>query len=390
MTSLFLPACAAASDIYRPEPAGEAKREAALFLHGYYGSALQGKENGKRYFVHIPTVLFGAFPIALKAEELGIGRHPEMQVEGLLSRVSFLSLYRNDIYGAFLGALAETKHVPAFAYDWREDLFLAVAALGREVDRLRAEGKTVSLLAHSMGGLVAAYYLAYGATPPEEAVLSWAGAEKVKRVAFFGTPFRGTMSAFRNMIWGTGYPWNQDLLPAHTVASFPSSYHLLPFGEARVRKQDGAEEEIPVHDPKFWRAHRLGLLGGKAAADQAGERLAYTSEQLARAYRFHQLLQIKAAPPQDFRVLQVVGTGRPTLAKAVAADGEFLFLPRQLKAKGLSLSALEEDGDGTITKASASLPPGLASCAKVVHTVYSHDKLFLDPKVEEEIRAFLR
>ena len=390
IASPLLSACISAADIYRPEPAGETKPEAVLFLHGYYGSALQGKDNGRRYFIHIPTVLYGAFPIALEAEKLGIGKDPEMKVEGLLSQVSFLSLYRNDVYGSFLGALAETKHVPAFAYDWREDLFLAVKELDRAVDRRLAEGKTVSLLAHSMGGLVTAYYLAYGATPPEEAVLNWAGASKVKRAAFFGTPFQGTMSAFRNMIWGTGYPWNRNLLPAHTVASFPSSYHLLPFGRALMKTQDGSEDEIPIRDPEFWRAHQLGLLNGKAAPAKAKDRLAYTSKQLGRAYRFHQLLQIKAAPPQDFRVLQVVGTGRPTLAKGYAANGEFLFLPRHLKKQGLGLKALEEDGDGTVTAASASLPPGLASCAKVVHTAYSHDKLFLDPKVKEEILAFLR
>ena len=109
-----------------------------------------------------------------------------------------------------------------FPYDWRRDIRAAARQLADFVDhRLRvwreytgnAQAEVI-LLAHSMGGLVARYYLE---------VLG--GHHDARALITFGTPYRGAPQALGPLVNGMRKAW-LDL--TSMIRSFTSVYQLLP------------------------------------------------------------------------------------------------------------------------------------------------------------------
>ena len=90
---------------------------------------------------------------------------------GLLTEAGF---HRNERSSGTRGAIF---HV--FTYDWRRDLVESARRLGDYLDALAtARGEKdarFNILGHSMGGLVARYYLRYGDAEPGGPI-TWAGA----------------------------------------------------------------------------------------------------------------------------------------------------------------------------------------------------------------------
>jgi len=86
-----------------------------------------------------------------------------------------------------------------FPYDWRRDNRVAARMLKRLIDPQLPQWRTYSgatdakviLLAHSMGGLVARYYL--------EVLEGWQGC---KALITFGTPYRGSANALNYLTNG--------------------------------------------------------------------------------------------------------------------------------------------------------------------------------------------
>ena len=347
--------------------AGHDTRPAVIFVHGYYGSAL------------------GARP------------SPALEVEGLFGSVAVLPfLYGITIYSPMMDSLSRggANQVVAYSYDWRQDLQPAAAGLAALVESLRSAGAPrVSIVAHSMGGLVTSYYLGYGAQPVASARLTWEGARSVAKVVFLGTPFRGAISILRNMQHGTGYPWNKDLLEPATISSWGASYHLLPFLDDKILGEDGHPHGLRLAQASTWENWKLGYHRLPSPSPGVGQaRGAYVKQKIDEASRFLTLVQLKGAPaPAGLRVLNVTGEGKPTLAKGYAVEGrhECLFLESDMENIGKSISLLQEDGDGTVPLSSAALPPGLEPRGLELRSNFAHDKLFLDPKIEKEYQQFL-
>jgi pimeloyl-ACP methyl ester carboxylesterase len=108
-----------------------------------------------------------------------------------------------------------------FPYDWRRDNSASAQRLSRflsvrltEWRKYAGQGAKVILVAHSMGGIVARYYL--------EALGGW---KDCKALITFGTPFRGSVKALDCLVNGCSVgPFDFTEL----VSSFTSVYQLLP------------------------------------------------------------------------------------------------------------------------------------------------------------------
>lgn len=375
-------------------------KPAVIFIHGFYGSALRKKNMGPRVFFTGMEALFGSGALSLFQRELGTPQGPEVEVEGLLGNVSVIpGLYEVDVYSSFIRNLREARQesqILPLVYDWRDDLQLAVVKLDELVKLLVERGAPqVSLVAHSMGGLVAAYYLGYGAQPPGTAKLSWEGAKKVQRVVFLGTPFGGSVVAFRSFEKGSGLPRSERLLNADAMSSFPSMYQLLP-SAVELMDKGGGSHVVSLFDAGVWKKHRFGLLrraglpeGLVAAREQ------FTEEKLALGKRWHELVQLGRSAswpsPAHLKVLNVVGGGRDTLDRGYLyqESGKLLFDPEDVKAEGLKPEAVFRPGDGSVSFTAAAVPQALEAATKVLKSDYPHEHLFLDPAVEEEYNEFL-
>ena len=99
--------------------------------------------------------------------------------------------HRNERRNGTRGAIF---HV--FTYDWRRDLVESARRLGRYLDDLATArdepDARFNIVGHSMGGLVARYYLRYGDAEPGGPV-TWAGARRISQLVVVATPNAGSI-----------------------------------------------------------------------------------------------------------------------------------------------------------------------------------------------------
>ncbi|MEM8817949.1 MAG: hypothetical protein AAGE90_00260 [Pseudomonadota bacterium] len=241
-----------------------------------------------------------------------------------------------------------------FPYDWRRDIVEAARILddfitrkAEQVRRVRAERygavpKEVKfdIVAHSMGTLVVRYYLMYGGQdlPADGSLpeLTWEGAKNVDYVVLVAPPFRGSVTAFENLVNGKSFsPITADYPPA-LFGTFPAIYQLMPRAdEGRVLQADG-RIVTELYDPDFWEEKGWGLASPDAIetlrvlipdAESDQERMArarvHLGKLLSRAEQFHRAIDRQATPPADLDLFLVVGGGFETPAGAtLAPDGD--------------------------------------------------------------------
>jgi pimeloyl-ACP methyl ester carboxylesterase len=215
------------------------------------------------------------------------------------------------------GASPEEGNLLAFPYDWRLSNEVAAKRLLKTVEpvlerwRERHADAQLVLVCHSMGGLVARWFLD---------VLG--GHELTRWLITIGTPYAGSVKALGALVNGLPSklgPLGPDLTAL--VRSFPSVYELLPTNECYFPSTGGS---TPV---TLAEANGLGLDVDRAA----------------RAAAFHARLDaaVAARAERGYDVLAVKGIEQPTLAYARGGAG------------GLTLLPAEHAGDGTVPRLSA-------------------------------------
>lgn len=392
--------CGSRAVRFEPEPSGKSKPAAVIFVPGFYGSALADAETGERFFLSAWAALFGRTPLALAEPDLGVAGARKLVPDGVLESIRVVpGIYGYDVYGVALDFLRDVAgnraEVVPFDYDWRGDLHDSVKRLDGVVRRLREGGTTrIVVVAHSMGGLVASYYARYGAEAPETAEDRPGFVPPVDAVALVGVPFHGAMTAFRNLQTGTSLGPAKTPLAQASLATFPAMYHLVPRGLPGVYVE-GAFRPLAesMHRYERWEKDGLGLLRPPLPDDGAlrARRASAQAKYLDRADRFLGKLQAEAKGRKALPAVVVVGTGLPTFARAVFADGRWFFseetLGRQLAAEP---SRFFEDGDGTVTARSARPPSGLAERLglRTVETRAAHEEMFGDDSVRETLARF--
>ncbi|MEO0616941.1 MAG: hypothetical protein AAFY69_12495 [Pseudomonadota bacterium] len=260
-----------------------------------------------------------------------------------------------------------------YPYDWRRDIVESAQLLHRYIAEKRtfvqAEYATrfgiedadvrFDIVAHSMGGLVARYFLMYGdADLPADGglpELTWAGARLVDRVILVGTPNAGSALSFRNLVNGWSLGFLQPTYSAGLLGTYPSVYQLMPRNSAApVVWRDTGEPVGDLYAPSLWQAQGWGLSSPAADAElrlllpdveDAEQRAAVGREMqarlLRRAAQFHRAIDREASLPENVSLMLVVGDDRKTAAVIGA--------PRD----GGKVSIYSTgDGDGTVLRSS--------------------------------------
>jgi hypothetical protein len=236
-----------------------------------------------------------------------------------------------------------------FPYDWRLDnrinarrlLETAIPALERWQRHAQLPEARLVLLAHSMGGLIARYFL--------EVLGGW---RHTRALVTFGTPFLGSLEALGYL--ANGYKrLHLDLTAA--MRSFPSVYQLMPVYPA-LRTAAG------------WR--RVAETAGVPNVDPT---------RAADALRFHREIETAVAAnhredPRRYALLPVVGTHQPTNQSATL-EGGTVTLGTDLP-DGVDALFTDEgvEGDGTVPICSAS-PAELANVYSDMYQPAKHSAL---------------
>ncbi len=257
-----------------------------------------------------------------------------------------------------------------FPYDWRLgvaenaarlDAFMAEKAEYTRRERKRRWGiddpqVRFDVVAHSMGGLLARYYLRYGAAPLPDGELpepTWDGARQIDRVVLVAPPNNGSVKSLRTLVDGIAPSTWLPAYPPALVGTFPGLYQLLPRPGARsVRDARGVT--VDLYDVESWTRNGWGLLDPDqdevlhtllpdvpTAVRRRSLAREHLEKCLSQARRLHDALDRPAVPPVGTTLHLFAGDAIPTASQlGIDADGE----PRVTDV---------EPGDRTVPRASA-------------------------------------
>jgi len=336
--------------------------DVVVLLPGILGSVLE--RDGREVWAPTPGAVWrGLWRLGRSVQELRLGEDPHEEddlgdgvratrlvpdvhlVPGLWS-IDGYSGIRNMILNNF--AVEPGMTYLECPYDWRRDNRVAARTLARlvtpalrEVRRHNPDAKLV-LLGHSMGGLVARYFL--------ECLDGW---RDTRMLITFGTPYRGSLNAlnfvangFRKRIGPLTLLDLTDLL-----RSLTSVYQLLPVYECLD-------------------------LGGSApvrAAESQGVPFLDTDRAAAALRDFHRAIEagVGGRPERAYEVHPVVGLTQPTAQSARLVRGTLETARTRLDSSG---RLVDESGDGTVPRVSAT-PIELGSRPPAVYARQRHGSL---------------
>lgn len=288
----------------------------------------------------------GAPPLA----DLGDG----VTATRLISDVHLIpGLWKIDGYSRLLTAIERRfdvrlgENLFAFPYDWRRDNRAAAHRLAREShgwltawrERSGNHDARLVIVAHSMGGLVARYFL--------EPLDGWAS---TRMLLTFGTPYRGSLNALEFIANGMRKRLGPIRLAdlSRLLRSFDSVYQLLPVypcvdtGDDRMLRVTETTG-IPNLDP------------ARAAAARAFH------EEIRQAVRAHE--QDQAYLDRRYAINPIVGMFQPTALSARLRGGDLETLS--------SYPGEDQDGDGTVPRVSAT-PLELGRAGREVYVANRH------------------
>ncbi len=369
-------------------------RNPVIVLHGFLGSKMKNLHTHQSVWGRVRNAVRRGRPddLALPIDRASLAENRDDLVPYAICD----AILGVKFYGAILDSLREVGgyrlgdiHDPKpgdtvfiFNYDWRRDNVESAAALGQAIrrikTRLKAPGMRFDIVAHSMGGLIAEYYLKYGTTDvldrPDQAAVSWAGAADIGKLIAIGTPHQGTMSAFRILNNGISHT-----LSPRDLFTMPSVYQLLPAdSNGHFLDMDGNDVAVDLHDSRTWIRNRWSIWSPREVelAPVPAEAGRFLQAALERALAFRTALT-RDAPGGPPVPIHLFGSDCvPTLDRVVVNPGpdgmQLLFHDGTApfrNARELERLMLAP-GDGTVTARSLTGLGGLIPASAPASTFF--------------------
>lgn len=265
-----------------------------------------------------------------------------------------------DDYDGLADTLKSVVHDPTrqffkFPYDWRASNRWAAEALDAFIrPRLhewqRGQGGADArlwLVCHSMGGLVARYFLEH-----------LGGAAITRRLVTIGTPHRGAPKALAALVNGMRFG---PLDFSTVIRSFASTYELLPqaqvvqvataTGDAWVRTADffGMGSVLPVAAS----AHRVPAPAGLTPLPHIEPQRLRDALDFHKAIRDPVIRRLQNAEPPPYEISCLLNRRQRTLQSARWQGDRLLLSDESPMALPVGEDALFHRGDGTVPGPSA-------------------------------------
>ena len=310
-------------------------RRSVVVVPGFAGSNLwRGSEQVW------PSLKLLGHPELLRVE------HP-LEARGIVNQLVVVpGLLKLHQYSALTDYLRQSLGYEAgrdlleFAYDFRQDNRRSAAELGAAIDQWQPSAP-ITIIAHSMGCLIARYYIE-----------RLGGKRRVERVVLLGGPHFGTPYAFAGLLSGPKLlPLGMmDVRWRERLATFPSWYQILP--TYHCVSHGDAPLDVLTDDSWIPERHRPLLHG---------------------AHRFRQELGTHSSVPAvcvfGYGTRTIVGASVDRLAGGEITNTSFRF---------------DEGGDGMIPQHSAILP------GAEIHPVrQQHGSLYVDDDVRMRLKLEL-
>lgn len=310
-------------------------RRPVVVIPGFAGSTLwRGRE---RVW---PTLRMHDIPAILQMTQ-------PLEARAIVDEVVLVpNLVRLDQYGVLTGYLREGLGYQSgvdlleFAYDFRQDNRHSAEHLAQAIQAWNVTAP-ITIIAHSMGCLIARYYVEH-----------MGGRHRVERLLLLGGPHSGTPYAYASLLNGPDFlplgMMNQRL--RDTIATFPSWYQILP--TTRCLTDRGASVDVWSDDTWLAERHRPLLHDARTFRRELGSR-------------------------SSVPAVCIFGYGVPTITGAVVKRNE-----RGAFAGADFVTA--ETGDGTIPDSSA-----LLKQAEIHPVKQHHGSLYTDNDVKMRLKVEL-
>lgn len=264
-----------------------------------------------------------------------------------------------------------------FPYDWRYDSVDTARKLDDFIEQVRKDYQSsdleVDLVAHSMGGLIARYYMRYGRADvldSNDFPVTQAGAKKVRRFVQLGAPNLGSIAALHQLI--EGYKVVKGTVPVEVITTMPAVYQLLPHPlNDWLITANGEKLDRDLFDVRTWKSFQWGIFSPEVIQRVKGQYISevegqeridllqrYFHKHIERARRFVWSLSVPV-PDLEYSIVAFGGNCKATPARLLVEEvkgiSEVRLWPKDIenKAKGVNYERLMlEPGDGRVTKPS--------------------------------------
>lgn len=269
---------------------------------------------------------------------------------------------------ASMDGLTQGRNLFTLPFDWRRDIRVPAGLLARKStewlgqwrEQTNNPNAKIVLIAHSLGGLVASYFL--------NCMQGWRDTHTVINI---GVPFRGAGEPLRFLANGPTNPdiasrlWpaaRQRLSEIHRAfGTMDSMYQLLPV--YRFVDRDGSPAYI--HDVDVPGIDRARVLQARALHDELNA--ACQNNREIEGYR-------------DLKIRSVIGTRQPTFQSARVVEGI-------LEMSHADIGGRDIGGDSSVPRVSATPIDGTEDNATFVAN--GHAALPADEAVFEQIQGIL-
>ncbi len=368
-------------DLKRLYQLGTTDAEAApvILIPGAFGTRLRDRASGEEIWPG-PwwRILFSSYPdLALEIDPTtNTPRPSRLEASGIADRALRRDFYRPILrtltqFGGYARALPGTparkgeRRYYILSYDWRQDTLVSVRELDRLIEAVRRDygdpTLRVDVVAHSMGGLIARYYLRYGTREvldgaPQQVTMEGAG--RVRKLVLLGTPNLGSVSSLHAFIRGEKIGWSR--ISPQTLATFPSGYQLFPHPLNNwLVDIEGKPRHDDLFDPRTWQRMAWSVYEPTLAVVADGPAMQqYFVYQLERARRLAWMLSV-AEPVSPIRYILFGGgchmTPARLLVEQIHGRDTVRLTPSDIAAPrpGVRYDELMiEPGDGRVTKPS--------------------------------------
>ncbi len=360
-------------------------------IHGLMGSEIVDPKTGKVLWGHARGFISTTADMRL-ALPIGRGEKTDLVPVGSIKKIAGVEIYGGIVKtltqdGGYTmvkgpGPVPEAPLFP-FVYDWRLSCVQNARRLSGFIEsiaqRTHDPSVKVDIVAHSMGGLIARYYVLYGgkdvlgeaAPAPTDA-----GAAHIRKLVMLGTPNTGSVHTLLALIDGGRVGLAR--IPPDLIATMPSMIQLLPSPSEHVLfSPAGRPVPLDIYDVKTWEDQQWGIFDpekrpgilrrylGLHPAQSRSQALVYLKALqahfgvlLKQAKAFH--LALEAGPvPSSVQTLLLGGDCAPTLRGLVVepVNGRWVVRRRPEDVRhpmpGVNLRSLYYGpGDGEVTKAS--------------------------------------
>ncbi|KAI9329690.1 hypothetical protein DFJ73DRAFT_964236 [Zopfochytrium polystomum] len=248
-----------------------------VIVPGFLGSHLQHRVTMTRTWLSFEAVWAGAgkSDVRLPKEANGADADDDVHTPtGIIDSIGPFNIC-SDLLRE-MTALQECTNrelrLHKFPYDWRRELQHSSDALEKFVEEIvqKNGGKPVTVIAHSMGGLVT--IRAVNRRP-----------ELFKGVVFEGTPFGAVPTVLWAFNRGAFFLPNADLFGPSVMFHCRSAYAFLPRDGRGLSSSNGIDIHLDYFNPAVWHRHKLSPDLAVPAASAAASATATAASSAADA-----------------------------------------------------------------------------------------------------------